>query len=1215
MTVSDFRNLLSQRVLILDGAMGTMIQRRGLEGNDLLCLTHPDDIAAIHQEYVDAGADIIETNSFNANRLSMADYGMAHRVAEIARASAEIARRVADRAPRQVLVAGSVGPTSHAASLSPDVADPALRDVDFDLLADVYDEQIGALIEGGIDLILLETCFDTLNLKAALEGARRAMERSGRRLPVMVSATVSDKSGRILSGQTLEALAVSLSTAPEVVSLGLNCSFGPDEIAAHIRRLAAAAPYYISCHPNAGLPDIEGNYSATPESFAASLRPLLEEGILNIAGGCCGTTPDHIRALAEMRDNAVPHQPAPRPDTNLFSGLEPLDSASGFVVVGERCNVAGSRKFLRLVNEKSYDEAMQIAVKQVRDGAMAVDVNLDDPLLDAPAEMTHFLNLLASEPEVARVPVMIDSSSWEVVERGLKGLQGKGIVNSISLKEGEETFLDKARKIARLGGAMVVMAFDEKGQADTFERKCEVCGRSYRLLVDAGINPRDIIFDPNVMAVATGIPEHNLYARDFIRATRWIKENLPGAMVSGGVSNLSFAFRGNDPLRRAMHAVFLHHAREAGMDMAIVNPAARLGYEDIDPELRALLDDVILARREEAADELSAYALAHMPEKKKPAAAKPAKPSARSELPVDTRLEDAIIAGDGQYLEADLREKMDAGAAPAEIINGPLMRGMEEVGRRFGEGSMFLPQVVKTARVMKQAVDFLRPFMKSDSDESAPKRGKIVIATVKGDVHDIGKNIVGIVLECNNFEVVDLGVMVEAEKIVDTAVAENADMVCLSGLITPSLGEMAVVARLMAERGLGKPLIVGGAATSPLHTAMKLAPLVDFPVIHARDASQNPVIAARLLDPESRGEYLEAVRSEQASLLGKREEKQLTPLEEARRHPASVDWESYEAMPPAAGLGGEVQVEFKAYDLEQLINWRYFLHAWRLSGRFVENFPWTLADEDVAAWEETLIPEEKAKAEEALELYRKAKSLLAEIAGKVVARGIVRFLPAWSESDDIVVMTSPKGADGGNIRRLPTLRAQTPDMHGEYPALSDFVAPAGIVSAEEGVTDFIGFFGVTASMPAHECKGGDCACGDPIIQQTLTDRLAEAAAESLHWLVRTQIWGYDEYEGFDADRVKREDYRGIRPAVGYPALPDQLLNLEIARLVDLGEIGIEMTENGAMSPSSSICGIYISHPDARYFSVGKIGADQTADYARRRGLDVEKVKSALGKYC
>lgn len=1220
MRKAEFRSLMEKRVLLLDGAMGTMIQRRGLEGNDLLCLTHPEEIAAIHKEYVEAGADIIETNTFNANRLSMADYGMSGRVGEIARKGAEIARKVADAAGRRVLVAGSVGPTGHTASMSPDVTDPALRDVDFDLLADVFDEQIGALIEGGVDLILLETCFDTINLKSAIEGARRAMRRLGKELPVMVSATVSDKSGRVLSGQTLEALVVSLSTFPEVVTLGLNCSFGPEEIESHVRRLAATAPFHISCHPNAGLPDIDGKYSATPELFAEAVRPLLEDGVVNIIGGCCGTTPDHIRKLKEMIPVAKVHHPALVAPGSHFSGLEPLSSSDGFVVVGERCNVAGSRKFLRLIGEKNYEEAIRIARKQVADGAMVVDVNLDDPLIDAPAEMTRFLNMLGAEPDVARVPVMIDSSNWEVIERGLKALQGKGIVNSISLKEGEEEFLRKAKRISELGGAMVVMAFDEKGQADMFERKIEVCGRSYRLLTEAGINPCDIIFDPNIMAIATGIEEHNYYARDFIRAAEWIKQNLPGAMVSGGVSNLSFAFRGNDPLRKAMHAVFLHHARKAGLDMAIVNPAARLKYEDIEEGLRQLLDDVILARRPEAFEELSVYAMSHLPEKGKASqGGKKEKPADRSLIPVDSRIEEAIIDGNGEFIEADIREKISEGATPAEIINGPLMGGMEEVGRRFGDGRMFLPQVVKTARTMKEAVELLRPLMKSDTEADAPRRGTVVIATVKGDVHDIGKNIVGIVLECNNFRVVDLGVMVEAERIVDAAVEEKADIVCLSGLITPSLGEMAAVARLMEERGLRVPLIVGGAATSPLHTALKLAPLVDFPVIHARDASQNPVIAARLLDPSESEEYVASVKEEYDRLSSGRDDKEsgLMPIEEARKHPQPVSW-NHEVIAPATPLGQEVTLEFKVSDIATLINWRYFFLAWRLTGKFVETFPWDLAEADVEEWKSSLPEEECAKANEALELYRRARRLLDKVKDKVVARGVVKFLPAWSEEDDIVVLTEPLAENSSEsewkLMRLPMLRSQKADSERYCPSLTDLVAPHDIVDIKEDATDFIGFFGVTATVPDHDCDGGECDCGDPILTQTIGDRFAEAAAECQHWLVRTQLWGYAQDEGFDAERLKREEYRGIRPAVGYPSLPDQLLNLEIAKILPLGQIGVTMTENGAMSPSSSICGLYIAHPAAKYFAIGKIGRDQLEDYSGRRGIPSDRLASMLGKY-
>lgn len=1198
MTPEELKDLLRSRVLVLDGAMGTMIQRLGLTeedfrgsrfaawpsqlkgNNDLLCLTRPDTVAAIHRAYIEAGADIISTDSFNSNVFSMADYGMADLVPELATAAARIARTEADRAGRQVIVAGSVGPTNRSASLSPDVSDPGARAVTFDGLSDAFAVQIEHLIDGGADIILLETVFDTLNLKAALDGARRAMEAVGRQVAVIVSATVSDRSGRVLSGQTLEALAVTVVGYPFVVSVGLNCSFGPVEIAGHIRRLAEVCPTFISCHPNAGLPDIVGRYDSTPADFCRSMWPLLRDGVLNIAGGCCGTDPEYISGLRALTGSAVVHKPVPVRSGLALAGLDAF-SSDEFITVGERCNVAGSRKFLRLIKEGSYAEALRIAKKQIDDGAQIIDINMDDPLLDAPAEIVRFLNLAAAEPEIARVPFMLDSSDWTVIESGLKAIQGKAVVNSISLKEGEEEFRRKARRIRELSAAVVVMAFDEKGQADTYERRIEICGRAYRILTEeVGFNPDDIIFDPNVMAIATGIAGHNLYARDFIRATRWIKASLPGAKVSGGVSNLSFSFRGNNPLREAMHSVFLHHARLAGMDMAIINPAAMPDYDGIGPELRGLLDDVILARRPEAADELAQYALDHAPAAKTDALKTPEAASDRSAVPLDTRLQEAVIHGDSEFLAADLQEKIDSGASPESIVNHTLMSAMEEVGRRFGEGRMFLPQVVKTARVMKEAVAFLRPLMTAGVEDRSVSAGTIVIATVKGDVHDIGKNIVAIVLECNNYRVVDLGVMVEAETIVEAAVENRADIVCLSGLITPSLAEMAHVAELMEARGLHVPLIVGGAATSERHTALKIAPLVTFPVVHARDASQNPVIAARLLAgdvPVSESPAAEAPAAELS-------------LDEIRTRKHRIDWAEWCPAVPACGLDATVRLEFGAAELLPLVNWKMFFHAWRLSGRFLSGFPYDGVGED--EWLAAL-DDESEKAAEALRLYKSARAALENLGPTPVARAMVRFVEACSEGDDIIM--------GG--ARLPMLRSEEPDADGICRCLADYVMPES-----EGRSDVAGLFAVTVELAA------DAFGGDDLLRQTVGDRLAEAASELLHYRVRSQLWGYASDEKFDAVQLLRGDYRGIRPAVGYPSIPDQLLNRTIAGALGFGEIGITVTDNGAMSPSSSVAGIYISNPAARYFFIRPVGAEQQADYARRRGLSVERVREILGKY-
>lgn len=1208
MTAKELKDILRRRVLVLDGAMGTMIQRLDLDeagfrgerfagwpgllrgNNDLLCLVRPDDIAAIHRAYVDAGADIISTDSFNSNALSMADYGMEALVPEIARRAAEIARGVADSASRKIYVAGSVGPTNHAASLSPDVSDPSARDVTFRQLSDAFFVQMQALLDGGADIFLLETAYDTLNLKAALDGARRVMEAAGREVAVMVSATVADKSGRILSGQTLDALVNTIADCPFVVSVGLNCSFGPVEMGSHIRHLAEICPAFISCHPNAGLPDIYGNYKSTPADFGRAVWPLLRDGVLNIVGGCCGTDPEYIARLRALADKASVHEPVGPSEGLRLAGLEAFSSAGQeFITVGERCNVAGSRKFLRLIKEGSFEEALRIARKQIDDGASIIDINLDDPMLDAPAEMVRFLNFAGAEPDIARVPFMLDSSSWEVIESGLMAVQGKPVVNSISLKEGQEEFVRRATRIRQLGAAVVVMAFDEKGQADTFERRIEICGRAYDILTaQVGFNPEDIIFDPNVMAIATGIPEHDLYARDFIRATAWIKENLPCARVSGGVSNLSFSFRGNNPLREAMHSVFLHHARLAGMDMAIINPAAMPDYDGIDPELRTLLDDVILARRSGASDELSQYAMAHIPQKNEVKV----QSADRSRIPVDVRLEEAIIHGDSEFLQPDLEEKLASGASPEEIVNRTLMSAMEEVGRRFGEGRMFLPQVVKTARVMKDAVAFLKPLMKSDIDSDAGSAGKIVIATVKGDVHDIGKNIVSIVLECNNFEVIDLGVMVEAEKIVDTAAESHADIVCLSGLITPSLAEMARVATLMEERGLDIPLIVGGAATSPRHTALKIAPLVSFPVVHARDASQNPIIAARLISEDTKDEYIDEINSRNRILCEPEDRPAAAlTLAQARERKFMFDWENWHPVVPEIPLGEFREVSFSLGRLLPLVNWRMFFHAWRLSGKFILDFPYGGDKAAVEAWIGRA-GDERDKAVQAYELYEKCVAALAAVEDCTVAKGIVRFVEAVSDGDDIVI-------DG---RRMPMLRNEEPDSDGLCLCLADFIMPES-----EMRKDIVGVFAVTASLP------GDIGL-DGLLCQTLADRLAEAASELLHYEVRKNIWGYAPGEVFDPQRLTEGDFVGIRPAVGYPSIPDQMLNRTVAELSGMARIGINTTENGAMDPPSSVAGIYISNPRAKYFLINPVSGEQAADYSARCGASEEKLKGRLGKY-
>lgn len=1201
MDIKSFCELLAGRLLVLDGAMGTMIQRRNLTEddfrgerllhhksrlsgcNDVLCLTRPDVIADIHRQYLDAGADIISTDTFNANAISLADYDLhddESLIREINKAGASLARSVADCAPlRQwggkALVAGSIGPTNKSATMSPDVSDPAARNITYDELYSAYLTQIGGLLEGGADLLLFETVFDTLNLKAGLDAANAAMDECGKVVPIMVSATISNRSGRTLSGQTLPAFVTSVEGYDRVVSIGLNCSFGPKDIFRAVKSFENCTSHFVSAHPNAGLPDALGNYNVSPEAFAWEIKPLLEERVVNVIGGCCGTTPAHIAALRKVADNALPRLPHEPAQALRISGLESLEvrKENNFLVVGERCNVAGSRKFLRLIKEKNHDEAMSIALRQVESGASVIDINMDDPLLDAPAEMTRFLRLYASEPEVAKVPVMVDSSDWDVIEAALKNLQGKSIVNSISLKEGEETFIRKATRIRQLGAAVIVMAFDENGQADTYRRKIEICERAYHLLIDkCGYNPEDIIFDVNVMAVATGLEEHARYGIDFIKAVEWIKKNLPGARTSGGVSNLSFAFRGKNSLREAMHTVFLYHAIKAGLDMAIMNPSSSLTYEEIQPELRNVIEDVVLARRPEAADELSEYASEEATDKVQKKAG-----DRDLSLPVGLRLENAIISGRSDFLAEDLDE-MSAVLSAVEIVEGPLMNGMRKVGDLFGEGKMFLPQVVKTARVMKMAVDHLTPLLQSSAlDSSSRKAGKVLIATVKGDVHDIGKNIVSIVLACNNFEVIDLGVMVPAETIVETALAEEPDIICLSGLITPSLAEMTATAKSLKAAGLDIPLLVGGATTSALHTALKIAPVYDGPVLHMKDASQNPIAAASLLSPSENEAFVKKLKTDQARLrleysAGSDE---YVPLHEARRF-GSAAVKVSSGMEPRCGVGRLVIRDFTIEEIKPFINWKMFLHAWGIHGASC-----------ACGCEKNV---------QAANLMADADRCLNQLAesGRFDGFGVVRILEAHSEGDDLIV--------GG--RRVPVLRQQ--HKSSRFASLSDFV---------ESSRDYVGVFMAGAGKFIDSERRRLEESGDSykaLLLQSLADRLAEASSEYLHYLVRKEYWGYASEEQMEINRILRGEYAGIRPAMGYPMLPDQLLNNEVYELLQ-PESGsrVDITGNGAMSPSSTVSGLYIAHPESRYFHIGGIDADQIADYARRRNLPQARIIEIL----
>lgn len=1220
--IEDLRTALSRRILVLDGAMGTQIQRyaltedgyRGdlfanhphrLSGcNDVLCLTHPEIIARIHSDYLDAGADIIETNSFNANAVSLADYGIADRVAEINLAAARIARAEADKRiadGRQCWVAGSVGPTSKTLSMSANVEDPAARELDFDSLHAAYVDQMRALIEGGVDLLLCETIFDTLNAKAAIAAAREAMTLANRHVEIALSATLSSVGGRMLSGQTIEAFVASTAHAG-AVALGLNCGFGAESLEPYIKQMSTLTDAAIMLYPNAGLPNAMGEYDETPEVTASHLAKMMDAGVINIAGGCCGTTPAHVSAIAaEARRHQRRVPPTLKPEMRL-AGLDVkvVSPEQNFTNVGERCNVAGSRKFLRLINEKNYAEAVDIAVKQVEAGAQIVDVNMDDAMLDANAEMVHFLRLLAAEPDVARVPVMIDSSKWDVIEAGLKCLQGKGIVNSISLKEGEEPFLSHARFIKEMGAAVVVMAFDEQGQADTFERRTQICGRAYRLLTEkAGFPPADIIFDPNVLAVATGIESHDRYALDFIETVGWIKANLPGAKVSGGVSNLSFSFRGNNYLREAMHSVFLYHAIARGMDMAIVNAAAMIPYDDIPVDVRTVIEDALLCRRADATERL--LDLAERLKGEKAGAAK-AQEESYEGLPADEAISRMLVRGRTDGIEPLLERSMADHRSAIAVIEQPLMEGMNRVGKLFGEGKMFLPQVVKSARAMKQAVAWLQPYIeKEQSDRGRSSAGKIVIATVKGDVHDIGKNIVAVVMRCNGYEVIDLGVMVPAEEIIDTAVREGADYIGLSGLITPSLEEMCCVARLMQERGLSIPLLVGGATASAVHTAVKIAPCYDHIVAYTRDAAVLPSIMQEIAADPAEAERRIREEHERRSNAYFESKKPLLPLDEARRRKPAVDWAAYQSPRPASLSA--VDVSITVADAIEYINWRAFFPVWQLDASFADLAEIHGCDHCHAQWLAAQPADRRQKASEAMQLLKEARAALSRLVrdanGSIRAR--VAFYTANSDGDNIVVH-----ADGSDLV-MPMLRQQ--QDADECLSLADFVKPEGMGD------DYVAAFAVTAGSQIEEIIAGYQSTDDfkALLYQSLSDRLAEASAELLHARVRQSLWGYAPDEQLDSPRALRCQYRGIRPAAGYPSMPDQASIFALQQLVDFGKVGVEVTANGAMRPASSVSGLMMAHPDARYFMVGAVADDQRADYSRRRGITVEELCKWLPK--
>ena len=1202
MTHNRLNDALQERILLLDGGFGTMVQRYGLSEadyrgerfrelpgqlrgcNDLLNLTRPDIIREIHTRYLQAGADLITTNSFNANAISLTDYGISDLAREIARAAASIARAAADeytqRNPSKPrFVAGSMGPTNRTASMSADVSDPAAREVTFSQLAEAYGEQARGLVEGGADVLLIETVFDTLNAKAALYAVDRLGEELGRQLPVMVSGTLADASGRTLSGQTVEAFWVSVSHA-RLLSVGLNCAYGARQMLPYLERLAAVAEVRVSAHPNAGLPNVMGGYDETPEMFAADVEEYLRRGLLNIVGGCCGTTPEHIFELSKIVGRYAPRPlPAPRHET-VLSGMEPLRIVpeANFINVGERTNVAGSARFARLIREHNYEEALSVARAQVEAGAQIVDVCMDDGLIDGVEAMRTFLNLMASEPEIARVPTMIDSSKWEVLRTGLEVTQGKSVVNSISLKEGEESFLRRAREIHRYGAAVVVMLFDERGQADTYERKIEVAARAYRLLTEAGFPPEDIIFDPNILAVATGIAEHDRYALDFIEAVRWIKAHLPYAKVSGGVSNLSFAFRGNNAVREAMHSAFLYHAIRAGMDMGIVNPQMLRLYDEIEPELLERVEDVILCRRPDASERLSEYAQqVHQPAGQ----GQQAPDDAWRAEPLAERIAHALRKGITEHIEEDALEGLRTLGSPMAVIDTLLMPAMEQVGTLFGAGKMFLPQVVKSARVMKRAVAVLTPYIERSGEQSSAKAGRVLIATVKGDVHDIGKNIVSVVMACNGYEIRDLGVMVEPSRSVDEAQAWPADCICLSGLITPSLDEMAHVCEELERRGLRIPVIIGGATTSELHTAVKIAPLYSGVVAHSLNASRNSLILSRLLGPD-REAYAGEVKRRQEQLRAeyRRTEaaRRLLPYAEVKRR--ALEEEPHRPVEPLYP-GRMVFPDFDVADAAPYIDWNFFFPAWGLAGRY------------------PAILDHPEKGAEARKLFDDAQALLHHIAEEhlLTLQAVVGIFPAHREGDDIVA-TDAKGRN----YRFAMLRNQTRGEQNR--SLADFIAPEG---------DWLGCFAVTAGIGLKELTEKFRAAGDDysaIMAKLLADRLTEAFAEVVHLFVRRRMWGYEGGEQPSPEEVIAGHYRGRRMAFGYPASPDHSLKREVFDLLAVERTtGMRLTENWMIDPGEALCGLLFA--DAEYFSVGHIDQEQLRDYAARRGLDEETLRRLL----
>ena len=1215
-------SLLQERILVLDGAMGTMIQGfklseedfRGTQftdveddlkgNNDLLCITQPDIIREIHANFLSAGADIIETNTFNANPVSQDDYNLSHITYDLNLAAAKVAREAADEftknnpdKPR--FVAGAIGPLNKTLSLSPDVEDPGYRAVTFDEVVGAYTEQIRGLIDGGVDTLLVETVFDTLNCKAAIYAIHNYCRKIGRKIPIQISGTIVDQSGRILSGQTTEAFWISVKHANPLLSIGLNCALGSKQMRPYIQELSKYATCFTSLYPNAGLPDEMGEYNESAGFMAAQMREYATEGFVNIVGGCCGTQPEHIAAMAEEAKNHKPRKPSkPKPFLSL-SGLEPLvvRPETNFVNIGERTNVTGSAKFKRLIKNEDYEEALSVAREQVEGGAQIVDINMDEGLLDSEKVMKNFINLMASEPDIARVPFMIDSSKWSVILSGLKTTQGKSVVNSISLKEGEESFKEQARKILDFGAAVVVMAFDEKGQADTLERRKEICKRAYDILTkEVGFPPQDIILDPNILTVATGIEEHNNYAVDFIDTVKWIKQNLPLAQTSGGLSNISFSFRGNNVVREAMHAAFLYHAIEAGLDMAIVNASQLEVYEEIEPELKVLVEDVLLNQRDDATERLVDYADKIKDQQADTVAVKK---DAWREGTVEERIKHALVKGIVDYIEEDVEEARQKYPQPIEVIEGPMMDGMNVVGDLFGAGKMFLPQVVKSARVMKKGVAILIPFIEAEKEKNkdTKPKAKVLLATVKGDVHDIGKNIVAVVLRCNNYDVIDLGVMTPADKILAAAKEHKVDVIGLSGLITPSLDEMVHVAGEMTREGFETPLLIGGATTSRMHTAVKIAPSYNNPVIHVLDASRSVTVVNRLVSKTLKKGFLDEIRKEyvglreQYSSRGKK--KTYLPIEKARLNRTKIDWEkTLIKKPNQPGI-----TRFQNFPLEKLrsfIDWGPFFIAWEMKGKFPD-----------------ILEDEKAGTE-ARKLFDDANLLLDKIINKklLTAHGIAGLFPANSADDDVEIYSDESREEV--VARFHALRQQSKKRSGQpNKAISDYIAPK-----ETGISDYMGCFAVTTGHGVPELVKKfeeDHDDYNAIMVKALADRLAEAFAEYLHREVRTNLWGYAPDEDLDNEQLIREKYQGIRPAPGYPAQPDHTEKPVLFDLMNVQDsTGITLTEHLAMSPASSVCGLYFAHPEAQYFNLGNITRDQVEDYAERKGMSVEEVEKWLG---